>query len=135
MPSFLCPFSRLPASLPLSNFLISFVAISIVYAAFFSTLSLFLQSTTPPLPRYVGPYTTLNPELSFVVEDSEGVCGYVLATLDSSQFYDSFLNDWLPTIIGKYPKPSTDEEQLNPEQVSNIQLCFRGWMSALTCYL
>ena len=87
----------------------------------------------PYSPRYVGPYTTLSPELSFVVEDSEGVCGYVLATLDSSQFYDCFLNDWLPTIIGKYPKPSAEEEQRNPEQVSNIQLRFRGWVSALTC--
>lgn len=85
--------------------------------------SIFNQQLPPsPTCRYVGPYTTLSPELSFVVEDSEGVCGYVLAALDSSQFYDGFLNDWLPTIIGKYPKPSAGEEKLNPEQVSKLAI-------------
>ena len=43
--------------------------------------------------------------MSFVLEDSEGVCGYVLGALDSEKFYDRFRKEWLPVLIGKYPKP------------------------------
>lgn len=88
--------------------------------------SLFRSSPSPPppptprstSPRFVGPYTTLSPELSFVVEDSKGVCGYVLATLDSAEFYDRFVEDWLPSVINKYPKPPSSTMQSDPEQVS-----------------
>ena len=70
----------------------------------------------------MGPYTTLSPELSFVVEDSEGVCGYVLAVLDSKAFYHQFKKEWLPTVIGNYPAPlpKANEEKLSPEEVSLV---------------
>lgn len=55
--------------------------------------------------RFVGPYVTLSPELSFVVEDSEGVCGYAAAVLDSKAFYKQFKKEWLPTVITNYPSP------------------------------
>lgn len=69
--------------------------------------------------RFVGPYTTLSPELSFVVEDSEGVCGYILAVLDSQSFYQQFKQEWLPTVIDKYPSllPTTKSKKLSPEEV------------------
>jgi protein O-GlcNAcase/histone acetyltransferase len=55
--------------------------------------------------RFVGPYTFLCPDLSFVLEDSEGVCGYVLAARDSETFYSQFTSEWLPQLEGKYPSP------------------------------
>lgn len=69
--------------------------------------------------RFVGPYTTLSPELSFVVEDSEGVCGYVLAVLDSETFYQQFKKEWLPTVIGNYPAPlpKAKGDKTSPEEV------------------
>jgi len=63
--------------------------------------------------RYVGPYVTLSQELSFVLEDDEGVCGYVLAVLDSRQFYKQFKEKWTPSIIGNYP---TTDEGLTPAE-------------------
>ena len=76
--------------------------------------------------RFVGPYTSLSPELSFVVEDSEGVCGYVLAVLDSEAFYQQFKKEWLPTVIGNYPAPlpKPKGEKLSPEEVGvNACVC------------
>ena len=69
--------------------------------------------------RFVGPYITLCPDLSFVLEDSKGVCGYVLAALDSQSFYKSFIRDWLPQLAGKYPTlpPPTGDQQFSPEEV------------------
>lgn len=81
--------------------------------------------------RFVGPYTQLSPELSFVVEDSEGVCGYILAALDSRSFYDQFKEEWLPTIIDNYPGPlpKTKGEKISPEEVrKKDDVCF-----ILTC--
>ena len=69
--------------------------------------------------RFVGPYLTLSSDLSFVLEDNEGVCGYVLAALDSSQFYHEFRTKWLPQIVGKYPI-ITQTEHMTPEQVNNV---------------
>ncbi|XP_065890014.1 protein O-GlcNAcase-like isoform X2 [Dysidea avara] len=63
--------------------------------------------------RYVGPYVTLSQELSFVLEDDEGVCGYVLAALDSRQFYKQFKEKWTPSVIGDYP---SGDEGLTPEE-------------------
>ena len=68
----------------------------------------------------MGPYITLSSDLSFVLEDSEGVCGYVLGALDSKQFYDDVIQEWLPTVLGKYPKPSlfgAGGEETSPEKV------------------
>jgi len=81
--------------------------------------------------RFVGPYTTLSPELSFVVEDSKGVCGYVLATLDSAEFCDCFLEDWLPAVINKYPKPLSSTVQLDPEQVSRELVNSRPYLAKI----
>ena len=47
---------------------------------------------------YTGPYLTLEPELAFVLEDDQGVCGYVLGALDSTLFYQRFVKKWLPDI-------------------------------------
>lgn len=69
------------------------------------------------LSRYVGPYLALSPDLSFVLEDDVGVCGYILSTLDSREFYNRFNRDWLPEVTKRYPVPDTTDQQ-TPEEVS-----------------
>jgi ribosomal protein S18 acetylase RimI-like enzyme len=63
--------------------------------------------------RYVGPYLTLNPELCFVLEDEEGVCGYCLGCLDSLPFYERMQKEYLVPLQQQYPCPP---EQPPPTQ-------------------
>jgi protein O-GlcNAcase/histone acetyltransferase len=80
--------------------------------------------------RYVGPYVHLCPDLCFVLEDVSGVCGYVLAALDSQNFYDSYRSKWLPRLEGKYPPPppigshgnSSEREMIREVQAPNFYL-------------
>ena len=60
---------------------------------------------------YVGPYLQLEPQLAFVLEDPQGVCGYALGALDSKTFYDAYLNQWLPEVRQRYPEPTGDPAQ------------------------
>lgn len=54
--------------------------------------------------RYVSPYIHLSPDLAFVLSDSQGnVYGYVLAALDSTSFYQRYINEWLPKMKQLYP--------------------------------
>ena len=57
---------------------------------------------------FVGPYMRLEPDLAFVLEDAQGVCGYVLGALDSRKYYQQYLTKWLPEIHAQYPKPTGD---------------------------
>ena len=66
----------------------------------------------------VIPYLEFSPGLCFVAEDNWGVCGYIMATCDSSEFYKFLMETWLPKIRKKYPCPE-DETNLNSEE----QLC------------
>ena len=65
---------------------------------------------------YTGPYITRESGLAFVLEDAEGVCGYVLGALDTDSFYRWMLDDWLPKIRDAYQAPEG-----NPEQWSRTQ--------------
>jgi protein O-GlcNAcase/histone acetyltransferase len=72
--------------------------------------------------RFVGPYTTLSPELSFVLEDDDGVCGYVLAALDSQAFYSQFMKEWAPQVADKYSVPHVGIKELTPEEEVSYSL-------------
>ncbi|MBI3853166.1 MAG: GNAT family N-acetyltransferase [Verrucomicrobia bacterium] len=65
---------------------------------------------------YVGPYIHLEPELAFVLEDKEGVCGYVMGVLDSKKFYQAFVDKWLPGIRQRHPEPTGDPATWTPTQ-------------------
>ena len=69
------------------------------------------------LCRFVGPYTFFSPSLSFILEDDIGVCGYVLAALDSRSFYDQFVTEWAPEVAKRYPLPHVGIKELTPEEV------------------
>ena len=41
-----------------------------------------------------------------MLEDSEGMCGYVMGVLDSQGFYEQHKRVWLPSLSCKYPSQS-----------------------------
>ncbi|MDC7123766.1 GNAT family N-acetyltransferase [Cellulomonas fimi] len=52
---------------------------------------------------YAGPYPVADPGLSFVVADSRGVLGYVVATADTLAFEEWLDAHWWPTLRAQYP--------------------------------
>jgi ribosomal protein S18 acetylase RimI-like enzyme len=55
---------------------------------------------------WAGPYGELEPDLAFVVEDDEGVGGYILGALDARAFEDRLERDWWPGLRARYPEPA-----------------------------
>ena len=65
--------------------------------------------TNPNTPGdfFAVPYAVLEPDLTFVLTDELGACGYVLGTRDSAAF-ESFMNSvWLPPLRQKYAVTSS----------------------------
>ncbi|MBK6872609.1 MAG: GNAT family N-acetyltransferase [Kineosporiaceae bacterium] len=52
---------------------------------------------------YVGPYLAADDGPNLVVVDSEGVCGYLLATADTTRFERWREAEWLPALRAQYP--------------------------------
>lgn len=65
---------------------------------------------------YVGPYLQLEPDLAFVLEDANGVGGYVLGTADSERFYHRYQQEWLPELRKRYPEPKGSSIEGSPTQ-------------------
>ena len=57
---------------------------------------------------FVGPYLAFEPELSLVLEDDEGVCGYAFGALDSRAFYGRYEREWRPRLCAEFPMPRGD---------------------------
>jgi ribosomal protein S18 acetylase RimI-like enzyme len=57
---------------------------------------------------YAAPYATREPDLTFVLEDSAGVCGYILGAFDSEAFYGWLGREWFPGLREQYPYPDGD---------------------------
>lgn len=75
---------------------------------------------------FAAPYTELEPELAFVVDDGERGVGYILGTADTPAFVRRFREEWLPGLADRYPapagEPSTPSEVMlhlmhNPERM------------------
>jgi len=60
---------------------------------------------------YVGPYLLFEPDLSLVLEDDEGICGYGLGAVDSHHFYDRYEREWRPGICAQFPEPPGERRQ------------------------
>lgn len=70
---------------------------------------------------YTGPYVIYQPELAFVLEDDEGVCGYTLGALDSEAFYRRMNDEWLSKLREEYDDPQGDRSGWTPdEQLTHI---------------
>jgi ribosomal protein S18 acetylase RimI-like enzyme len=57
---------------------------------------------------FVGPYIEFEPEISLVLEDGEGICGYALGAFDSHGFYARYEKEWRPRLCGQFPDPTGD---------------------------
>ena len=51
---------------------------------------------------FARPYVSLEPDLAFVVEDEQGVGGYILGVVDTRRFVERFRSEWLPRIEAAY---------------------------------
>ncbi|GAA4050935.1 GNAT family N-acetyltransferase [Streptomyces shaanxiensis] len=67
------------------------------------------------------PYVTLEPDLSFVLDDGGNggtgrAVGYILGTADTPRFVEAFRTKWLPLAAPRYPEPpgppSTPDEEM-----------------------
>lgn len=57
---------------------------------------------------FVGPYLVFEPDLARILEDDQGICGYVLAAMDSRSFYARYESEWRPELCRRFPAPSGD---------------------------
>jgi len=57
---------------------------------------------------FVGPYLEFEPDLSLILEDRDGICGYAFAAFDSRAFYDRYENEWRPKLVANFPMPPGD---------------------------
>ena len=60
---------------------------------------------------FVGPYLAYEPELSLILEDKQGICGYALGAFDSHAFYARYEAEWRPHLCARFPKPQGDPIQ------------------------
>ena len=65
---------------------------------------------------FVGPYLEYEPELAWILEDDQGICGYVLAAMDSHAFYARYEAEWRPQLCRAYPAPTGDSGAWNRVQ-------------------
>ena len=60
---------------------------------------------------YTGPYLKFEPELSLILADEKGVCGYALGALDSRSFFSRYESEWRPDLCARFPAPQGDASQ------------------------
>ena len=65
---------------------------------------------------FVGPYLAFEPELSLILEDEQGICGYAFGAFDSHAFYARYEQEWRPNLCARYPEPKGD-----PTKWSRVQ--------------
>jgi ribosomal protein S18 acetylase RimI-like enzyme len=68
---------------------------------------------------FVGPYLAFEPELSLILEDAQGICGYALGALDSKKFYARYESEWRPRLCAQFPMPPGDPAQWTRAQVAH----------------
>jgi ribosomal protein S18 acetylase RimI-like enzyme len=59
---------------------------------------------------FVGPYLEFEPELSLVLEDEEGICGYAFGALDSRDFFRRYEMEWRPRLVRDFPEGKESRE-------------------------
>ena len=71
---------------------------------------------------YVGPYLAFEPELSLILEDGSGICGYALGAFDSRTFYGRYEAEWRPGLCARFPAPAGD-----PSTWSRVQQAYHAY--------
>lgn len=57
---------------------------------------------------YTVPYQVYEPDFAFVIENRDGVCGYVLGAPDTERFMRHMNEDWLPPLQRRHADPGSD---------------------------
>ena len=57
---------------------------------------------------FVGPYLAFETQLSLVLEDDAGICGYALGAFDSRRFYERYEEEWRPALVAEFAAPAGD---------------------------
>ena len=65
---------------------------------------------------FVGPYLAFEPDLSFILEDDRGICGYALGALDSRAFYARYDAEWRRRLCAQFPAPQGEAARWTPAQ-------------------
>jgi ribosomal protein S18 acetylase RimI-like enzyme len=60
---------------------------------------------------FVGPYLAFEPDLSLILEDEQGICGYALGAFDSHAFYARYEKAWRPDLCARFPGPQGDASE------------------------
>jgi GNAT superfamily N-acetyltransferase len=62
---------------------------------------------------YAAPYGVLEPESAFVLEDEEGVGGYIIGAFDTHPFEKRLEAEWWPPLRARYPDPAAPPQTLD----------------------
>lgn len=65
---------------------------------------------------FVGPYLMFERELSVILEDEQGMCGYALGALDSRVFYARYETEWRPRLCAQFSAPAGEPQHWTPVQ-------------------
>jgi ribosomal protein S18 acetylase RimI-like enzyme len=83
---------------------------------------------------FAEPYTFLEPELAFVVDNGERVVGYILGTADTVAFAGAVRREWLPRVADRYPEPSSPPTTPSGQMVALLHWPERMIVPALAGY-
>jgi len=64
---------------------------------------------------WARPYLAFAPEWAWVIDDDDGISGYLLATPDTRAFVERYRAEWIPRLAPKYEHvdpPATDDERM-----------------------
>jgi len=56
---------------------------------------------------YSAPYAALEPHMALVIEDDEGIAGFVVGTPDTERWHNRLEAEWWPQLRREYDDPST----------------------------
>ena len=65
---------------------------------------------------YAGPYGVLEPESAFVLEDDQGVGGYVIGTRDTFAFEKRLEAEWWPALRARHDDPKSPRQTWSDDE-------------------
>src|SRR5947208_1867882 len=71
---------------------------------------------------FVGPYLAYEGDLSLILEDEQGICGYALGAFDSRSFFARYEQEWRPDLCARFPEPRGDPSQWT--RVQQVHSCY-----------
>jgi GNAT superfamily N-acetyltransferase len=82
---------------------------------------------------YAGPYGVLEPNNVFVVEDNDGVAGYIVGTHDTDRYDDRLEQEWWPSLRERYAG-ATDMTETDQDRIKTIMQPHRSPPHLLATY-